>query len=576
MKNGFQFLLSGCSALALLACGDDVTKMTNVTNETTGMEVAASADSLGACDSAAIGKTVFASSESSVYICADSGWVPLSKTAASGKDGADGENGSDGASCTVAALSDSSGYKVVCGGDSVGVILNGADGKDGASGENGSDGKDGANGTSCTVAALSDGSGYKIVCGGDSVGVVLNGTDGAAGNSCSAKALADGSGYKIVCGGDSVGVILNGTNGKDGADGKDGTSGNSCSAKALADGSGYKIVCGGDSVGVILNGTNGKDGKDGASGENGCRLASDSSGVVKIVCAASDTVTLYKAICGVEAYDPAEKFCFADSLVRDLCGAKNYDPTRQFCFDGESYNLCGGKSYDPRKEICKSSKIFGKLLDTRDGAEYRTIRLGKQTWMAENLNYKYSSGSAKSYCYNNSAQYCETYGRLYSWAAAMDSSGKFSDGGKGCGYDVTCSAGEKVRGVCPEGWHLPNVGEWSDLETFVADSLFGEKTDSVGYALKSKSGWSNNSNSSDAVDFGALPAGFGYSNGESFGDLLNGAYFWSSTEGSEINAYYQNLRNDVTVLSPDRGKNYGRYKNAKMSVRCVKDEPSEE
>ncbi len=496
MKNGFQFLLSGCSALALLACGDDVTKMTNVTNETTGMEVAASADSLGACDSAAIGKTVFASSESSVYICADSGWVPLSKTSASGKDGADGENGSDGASCTVAALSDSSGYKVVCGGDSVGVILNGADGKDGASGENGSDGKDGANGTSCTVAALSDGSGYKIVCGGDSVG-------------------------------------------------------------------------------VILNGTNGKDGKDGASGENGCRLASDSSGVVKIVCAASDTVTLYKAICGVEAYDPAEKFCFADSLVRDLCGAKNYDPTRQFCFDGESYNLCGGKSYDPRKEICKSSKIFGKLLDTRDGAEYRTIRLGKQTWMAENLNYKYSSGSAKSYCYNNSAQYCETYGRLYSWAAAMDSSGKFSDGGKGCGYGVTCSAGEKVRGVCPEGWHLPNVGEWSDLETFVADSLFGEKTDSVGYALKSKSGWEKDRyNGSDAIDFGALPAGFSFSN-NSFFDVLSCAYFWSSTEGGAFHAYYRYLRNDVTVLSTDL-KEYGHHKYVAKSVRCVKDEPSEE
>ena len=71
MKNCFQFLLSGCSALALLACGDDVTKMTNVTNETTGMEVAASADSLGTCDSAAIGKMAFASSENAVYVRRD-------------------------------------------------------------------------------------------------------------------------------------------------------------------------------------------------------------------------------------------------------------------------------------------------------------------------------------------------------------------------------------------------------------------------------------------------------------------------------------------------------------------------
>ncbi len=69
------------ASLALVACGDE-TNVTKVTNETIGMEVAVSADSLGACDSAAIGKTAFVSSESSVYICADSGWVPLSKAAA--------------------------------------------------------------------------------------------------------------------------------------------------------------------------------------------------------------------------------------------------------------------------------------------------------------------------------------------------------------------------------------------------------------------------------------------------------------------------------------------------------------
>ncbi len=156
MKNCTQFLLTGCSALALLACGDDVTKMTNVTNETTGLEVAASADSLGTCDSSVIGKMMFASSENAVYVCADSGWTSLSKSAADGKNGADGsdgkdgENGLDGASCTVKALASGAGYKIICGGDSVGVILNGANGKDG---ENGSDGKDGTAGNSCTADA---------------------------------------------------------------------------------------------------------------------------------------------------------------------------------------------------------------------------------------------------------------------------------------------------------------------------------------------------------------------------------------------------------------------------------------
>ena len=408
MKNGFQFLLSGCSALALLACGDDVTKMTN---ETTGMEVAASADSLGACDSAAIGKTVFASSESSVCICADSGWVPLSKTSASGKDGADGENGSDGASCTVAALSDSSGYKVVCGGDSVGVILNGADGKDGASGENGSDGKDGANGTSCTVAALSDGSGYKIVCGGD-----------------------------------SVGVILNGTNGKDGTDGKDGT-------------------------------TN-------------CSLTKNGDGTATLVC--GETSVTYKAV-----------------------------------------------SYD-------------SLVDSRDGQVYKTVVIGTQTWMAENLNYEYNHGTAKSYCSQKDSS-CKM-GRFYTWAAAMDSAAVFSDGGKDCGNGIVCDASHPVRGACPEGWHLPNKRDWNKLYSSV-DSL---TSDSVGTALKSTSGWQNKTNGTDIFGFGGYPINY-----ENYGNFVE---YWSSSEITPTSSYNYNL----SYISEDL-RELQRNKTSPRTIRCVKD-----
>ena len=399
MKNGFQFLLSGCSALALLACGDDVTKMTNVTNETTGMEVAASADSLGTCDSAAIGKTVFASSESSVYICADSGWVPLSKTSASGKDGADGENGSDGASCTVAALSDSSGYKVVCGGDSVGVILNGADGKDGA------------NGTSCTVAALSDGSGYKIVCGGDSVG-------------------------------------------------------------------------------VILNGTNGKDGKDGKDGTTNCSLTKNGDGTATLVC--GETSVTYKAV-----------------------------------------------SYD-------------SLVDSRDGQVYKTVVIGTQTWMAENLNYEYNHGTAKSYCSQKDSS-CKM-GRFYTWAAAMDSAAVFSDGGKDCGNGIVCDASHPVRGACPEGWHLPNKRDWNKLYSSV-DSL---TSDSVGTALKSTSGWQNKTNGTDIFGFGGYPINY-----ENYGNFV---VYWSSSEVTPTSTYRYTLSYGWEDLKEDTGnKTYPR------TIRCVKD-----
>ena len=55
------------------------------------------------------------------------------------------------------------------------------------------------------------------------------------------------------------------------------------------------------------------------------------------------------------------------------------------------------------------------LTDERDGQTYKIVKIGDQTWMAENLNYKTES----SFCYNDSTEYCETYGRLYTWAAAV-------------------------------------------------------------------------------------------------------------------------------------------------------------
>jgi len=100
----------------------------------------------------------------------------------------------------------------------------------------------GENGMSCTAVALQDGSGYKIECGGDSVGVVLDGKNGTNGlNGPSAYEVAKANGFT-------------GTE-EEWLESLQGTAGTSCTAVALVDGSGYKIVCGGDSVGVVLNGT---------------------------------------------------------------------------------------------------------------------------------------------------------------------------------------------------------------------------------------------------------------------------------------------------------------------------------
>ena len=204
---------------------------------------------------------------------------------------------------------------------------------------------------------------------------------------------------------------------------------------------------------------------------------------------------------------------------------------------------------------------YGSLTDTRDGKSYKTVRIGTQTWMAENLNYAYSEGTARSYCYDNDPANCEKYGRLYTWAAAMDSATVFGEGGKGCGTDAECTPAYHARGVCPEGWHLPSDAEWMTLERFVANSLFGGKKDSVGYALKSTSGWKKEYgrswNGSDAFGFGALPTtGDGYGNSEFWSATAYGIFtvFWSlAYEGTDLDEYITESRY------------YGK------SVRCVKD-----
>ena len=209
---------------------------------------------------------------------------------------------------------------------------------------------------------------------------------------------------------------------------------------------------------------------------------------------------------------------------------------------------------------------YGSLTDARDGKTYKTVRIGLQTWMAENLNYAYSEGTSRSYCYGNDPANCEKYGRLYTWAAAMDSAAVFGEDGKGCGKERECTPVPIVRGACPEGWHLPNRAEWDLLIAFVANSLFGGRKDSVGYALKSPSGWEReygkSGNGSDAFDFGARPTGFCTSGNSCF----NGTYFWSATEDGANSAYAWKLDYGDTVLLTG-----GYYKDSAMSVRCVKD-----
>lgn len=183
----------------------------------------------------------------------------------------------------------------------------------------------------------------------------------------------------------------------------------------------------------------------------------------------------------------------------------------------------------PEGYVDPSTVVKGTMTDSRDNQTYKTVQIGTQIWMAQNLNYE----SANSYCYKDSAKYCTMYGRLYTWVVA--------------------------KTACPSGWHLPTKAEFVILLTVAGGSS------TAGKILKSTTGWISSRNGTDDYSFSALPAGFRYGNGRYDGEG-NYTYFWSSTEvdssyASTVNLYCYN--GDACLTYYD--KYYG------VSVRCLKD-----
>lgn len=217
-----------------------------------------------------------------------------------------------------------------------------------------------------------------------------------------------------------------------------------------------------------------------------------------------------------------------------------------------------------------STVVKGTMTDSRDGKVYRTVKIGDQVWMAENLNFdpgRGGSGDAKydwSWCYGDEPKNCDVAGRLYTWAAAMDSVklANDADNPQDCGYGKECDLASRpatlVQGICDKGWHLPSRVEWNALFAAVGD----EST--AGKILKSQTGWYHNGSGTDGVGFSALPAGRRGSD-VSYGEEGYSVYFWSSTEISSNYAYRVYLEYDA-----DDATLSFFYKYYGFSVRCVK------
>lgn len=170
----------------------------------------------------------------------------------------------------------------------------------------------------------------------------------------------------------------------------------------------------------------------------------------------------------------------------------------------------------------------GNLTDSRDGASYKTVTIGKQTWMAQNLNF----AADGAMCFENRLEKCEQFGRLYDW--------------------------ETAKKACPSGWRLPSDADWKELE-----KLLGAP-DSAGRHLKTTSGWSTNGNGTDAVGFSAIAAGNSDKTGV-FNNLEFATTFWTSSKKFLGDPWYRRLRFDETSIARETSENSYLY-----SVRCVK------
>lgn len=172
-----------------------------------------------------------------------------------------------------------------------------------------------------------------------------------------------------------------------------------------------------------------------------------------------------------------------------------------------------------------TSTLVAQVNDTvKDGQAhkiYKTVKLGEQIWMAENLDYE----TPNSYCYNNNTENCTDYGRLYNW--------------------------DDAKHVCPKGWHLPSLKEWQQLISY----LGGEFTAGIKLISGGDSG------------FNALMGGLRSSDGKysKFHDL---GLFWTSTEFEDMKdvAWMYVIRlNGFEVYSSNT------IKSEAFSVRCIKD-----
>ena len=190
----------------------------------------------------------------------------------------------------------------------------------------------------------------------------------------------------------------------------------------------------------------------------------------------------------------------------------------------------------------------GTSTITYAGITYNTVQIGTQCWLKENLNVgtriagssnQTDNSTIEKYCYSDLDANCTTYGGLYQWDEAMQ-------------YVTTAG----TQGICPAGWHIPTLAEFTILSAEVGGD--GNSLKAIGQGLGAGAG-------TNTSGFSVLLAGY-RSYGADFVHLGGYGYYWSSTEYVTINAYFLGLYRDGSNISL-----VSSHQEFGLSVRCVKD-----
>ena len=629
------------SLVLFAACGDDVTEVTNV-SENASLDQVKKFKELPKCEENIEGTLVYVKDSAKVFGCTSDGWVRFN-----GLDGADGKNGTsgdDGVNCTAKQNKKKTGYDIVCDGKTVATIENGSDGKKGS---------DGDDGVSCTAKQNKKKTGIDVTCGDKTV-TIPNGIDGADGAGCTFEEGENGA-VKVTCG--------------------EGDDANSLTL--------FKAACGSNSFDPETQFCYETPDKEFIVG-NRCKYRVPKMGRSEV----SDDEPVKEDFYD-EVYNPNDLFCDGNDTLRAKCLVRldndvhiqvDYDYENEYC-DGNTNKVralaycvkgdkkspkykpeyeycyttkfakgiqvdtmpqCGSdyRYFNPRTDYCtlkssgkselhdtkictKSGKVTdsldidvrytgeddfrgrGSICDTRDYQVYKYTTIGEYVWMAQNLNYRYKQATAKgdlhldstSFCYgdgmkdengkkiysDHGAANCDKYGRLYTWSAAIDSA-KLNSGKNPtvCGYGAEdCDLPEVVKGICPDGWHLPSSREITSLnwnhQMLKVNDLYSYENGTPVEDLEWK--WYNNENylGNDAFGFAALPAGQGGfsrldvdGDGEAtdtwgFKGLRGDLELWSTSSSENAEKAY------VLALSYVRLNFAFVPKNSAFSVRCVRD-----